>query len=165
MRLFTSTFTASEGADEGALIGTLVRALLEGVPQDDLLATIALENDTPIGCILFTPLHYADDPRKVALLSPAAVAPDHQRHGIGQALISHGLDHLKAQGFTAVLTYGDPDYYGKTGFAPISQATAPAPYPLSMPHGWLGQSLTTQPLKRIKGPATCVAPFATPDLW
>lgn len=165
VRLFSSTFSASEGADEGALIGALARALLEDIPEPDLLAVIALEGETPVGCILFTPLRYEDDPRKLALLAPVAVAPDHQRKGVGQALIARGLEELRKDGFAAALTYGDPAYYSKSGFEPITQALAPPPQPLSMPHGWLGQSLTGTPLAPLKGPASCVAPFADPALW
>jgi predicted N-acetyltransferase YhbS len=40
------------------------------------------------------------------------------------------------------MTYGDPSYYAKVGFMPISEADAQAPFPLSHPEGWLAQSLT-----------------------
>jgi predicted N-acetyltransferase YhbS len=165
VRLFTTTFTASEGAEEGQVIGTLVRALLRDVPQDDLLSVIALEADALVGCVLFTPLGYANDPRKVALLSPAAVAPEHQRRGIGQALIAQGQAELRARDFDVLVTYGDPAYYGKSGLAPVSETIVPSPQPLNMPEGWLAQSLTDAPLTPLKGPATCVAPFADPALW
>ncbi|MCG5517084.1 MULTISPECIES: hypothetical protein [unclassified Ectothiorhodospira] len=40
-----------------------------------------------------------------------------------------------------VLTYGDPNYYSRIGFKPITEALAPAPFTLKQPEGWLGQSL------------------------
>jgi putative acetyltransferase len=165
VRLFTITFTASEGADEGQVIGTLVRALLDDVPQDDLLSVIALEAGAPVGCVLFTPLSYANEARKVALLSPAAVSPEHQKRGIGQALIARGQDELRARGYAVLVTYGDPAYYGKSGLTPVSEAIVPPPQPLNMPEGWLAQSLNDAPLTPLKGPTTCVAPFADPALW
>ena len=162
--LFVTTFTASEGAEEGALIGGLVQRLLSEVPRDALRAFTAWDAGHLVGGVVFTPLTYPD-PRKVMLLSPMAVAPDRQGQGIGQRLIAHALDQLRAEGTDIAVTYGDPAFYGKTGFAPVTEAVLPAPQPLSQPQGWIAQSLSAAPLTPLKGPVTCEAPFNTPDLW
>lgn len=162
--LFAATFTASEGAEEGALIGALVTALLSDVPRDDLRAFTAWEDGQLVGGVIFTPLTYPD-PRRVMLLSPMAVAPDRQGEGIGQRLIAHALDALRAEGIDIAVTYGDPAFYGKTGFTPVTEASLPAPMPLAHPHGWIAQSLTGAPLAPLKGPAACVPPFNRPELW
>jgi predicted N-acetyltransferase YhbS len=162
--LFTATFTASEGPEEGALIGALVARLLSEVPCDHLRAFTAWDGGALVGGVIFTPLTYPD-PRKVMLLSPMAVAPDRQGAGIGQRLIAHALDRLRAEGTDIAVTYGDPAFYGKIGFAPVTEATLPAPLPLSHPHGWIAQSLTAAPLSPLKGPATCVPPFNSAELW
>ena len=162
--LFTTTFTAAEGEQEGALIGTLVARLLAEVPRDALRGFTAWDAGRIVGAVLFTPLTYPD-PRRVMLLSPMAVAPDRQGEGIGQRLIAHALDHLRAEGTEIAVTYGDPAFYGKTGFVLVAEATLPAPLPLSQPHGWIAQSLTDAPLTPVKGPATCVSPFNRPELW
>jgi len=50
-------------------------------------------------------------------LGPVSVLPDHQRRGVGKALISEGLSRLKeikAQGCCLV---GHPGYYQRFGFA------------------------------------------------
>lgn len=51
-----------------------------------------------------------------AALAPLAVAPAHQRSGIGAALIRAGLDRCRALGVPAVVVLGHPDYYPKFGF-------------------------------------------------
>jgi len=163
--LFTDTFTASEGAEEGALIGALVRDQLETLAPEDRLVCLALEDGQLAGAIVFTPLVYAEDPRRVALLSPAAVATARQGQGVGQALIRFGLDTLRQAGWDIAVTYGDPGFYGKVGFAPVDEATLPAPHPLQFPEGWIAQSLTDAPLTPLKGPSRCVPPLDKPDLW
>lgn len=164
--LFAATFTASEGAEEGQLIGRLARDLIATTPAADLKIFTARNADgTLAGCILFTRMRYGGDPRRVVLLAPVAVATARQGRGIGQALIRHGLDVLKDQGVEVALTYGDPAFYGRTGFHPITEAEVAAPCPLQMPQGWLGQSLTAAPLAPLRAPVRCAPAFADPRLW
>ena len=162
--LFTETFTASEGADEGRLIGALARDLIEHTAPQDIIVVSAKDISGLAGAIMFTRLSY-DDPRRVFLLAPVAVAPDRQGAGIGQALISFGLDRLRVAGVDIVVTYGDPGFYSRVGFRAISEEIAPAPRTLSMPHGWQAQSLTEAPLGRLTGPCGCVAAFDNPVYW
>jgi len=163
--LFAESFAASEGPDEGALIGALVRDILARTDPADLHCFTAREGAVLIGAVCFTRLRYDEDPRRIFLLSPMAVAPAQQRKGVGQRLIRHALAELSAAGVEAVLTCGDPAYYGRVGFAPIAEAAIAAPYPLSMPEGWLGQSLTATPLGTIAGKPHCVAAFQRPEIW
>ncbi|MAW86640.1 MAG: GNAT family N-acetyltransferase [Phyllobacteriaceae bacterium] len=162
--LFEATFTASEGAGEGALIGDLVRRLMTGTPPDALRVVTAWDDGVLAGAILFTRLAF-DDTRTVFMLSPVAVATDRQGEGIGQALITHGLDLLRGEGVDIAVTYGDPAFYGRVGFKPVTEATIPAPHKLQHPEGWLGQSLRDAPLTPLKGPSACVAGFDDPRLW
>lgn len=163
--LFTATFTASEGAEEGALIGQFVRDLMDTTPPGDLWAFQAHDKDILLGAIFFSRLRYSQDDRNVVILSPVAVTSARQGRGVGQALITHGLTALRGQGIDIALTYGDPAFYGKVGFHPITEQVAPAPLPLSAPHGWLGQSLTARPLTPLAGPASCVPALNDPALW
>ena len=162
--LFKHTFTASEGADEGRLIGTLSKRLIETTPDDDIIVVSAEDSDGLAGAIMFTRMSY-DDPRQVFLLAPVAVATARQGKGIGQALIAHGLDQLRARGIDIAVTYGDPAFYGRVGFHPVTEQVVAAPFSLSMPHGWQAQSLTTAPLGRLNGPCTCAAAFDNPAYW
>lgn len=163
--LFNATFAASEGADEGDLVAGLARDLLTTTPDDDLRVFFVEDGGKPIGCIIFSRLRYTEDDRTVFLLSPVAVATAHQRKGVGQALLKHGLDALKAEDVNVVFTYGDPAYYGKVGFQPVTEGIAKAPCPLSMPHGWLAQTLDGRPLTPLQGGARCVPALNNPAYW
>ena len=140
--LFTATFTASEGSKEGALIGNLARSLLSSTAEQDLFVFTAEQDGAIIGGVLCSRLSYAQDDRSLFVLGPVAVATDQQRKGIGQKLLTHALAELRSAGVDIAMTYGDPNYYAKVGFLPISEADAPAPFKLSQPEGWLAQPLT-----------------------
>ena len=92
-------------------------------------------------------------------------APQALPEGLGQALIRFGLEVLAGQGATVAITYGDPAYYGRFGFAPLSEGVIRSPVALSMPHGWLGQSLNGQPIQPRRERPQCVEPFRNPALW
>lgn len=163
--LFAATFAQSEGAEEGALIGGLARDLMRDTPKDDIEVFTADEAGRLIGAAIFTRLRYARDERRVFILSPMAVATDRQGEGIGQALLTQALNALRAQGVAVAITYGDPAYYAQVGFAPLSEADAAAPLPLSHPEGWIGQSLSEAALAPLKGPSTCVKALDNPAYW
>ncbi|ARE41478.1 Acetyltransferase [Rhodovulum sp. P5] len=165
IRLFKDTFTASEGETEGDLIAGLVARMFDSVAPDDIIVFSALSNGTLVGAVIFTRMIYADDERTVFILSPAAVAPQQQGKGIGQALLSHGMKSLRENGVDVALTYGDPKLYSKLGFEHITEDIARAPLPLSYPEGWLGRSLTTRALMPLQGPPTCVEPLKDPAFW
>ena len=163
-RLFASVFSDSEGEQEGALIGKLVRNLLATTDGGDLHGFVAVDGDAIIGALFFSRLTF-EQAIDVFLLAPVAVRTDYQGKGTGQALIHHGLRELKKRGIQAAVTYGDPAFYSKVGFQPLSQATIEAPLPLSQPEGWLGQSLTEEPLAPIPGRPACVQAFDDPAYW
>jgi len=163
--LFSQCFADADGPEEGALIETLVTGLLTKTKDDDLFVFSALQDGAIVGCIAFSRLRFAQDDRTVFLLSPVAVSTDLQRQRIGQRLLRFGLDTLREQGVDVAITYGDPNYYSKVGFAQITEEIAQAPLPLSQPIGWLAQSLTDRPLDPLRGPSRCVQAFDTPNLW
>ena len=163
--LFAATFAASEGPDEGALIGKLARDQMGGTAPADLFVFTAWEGETLVGGIVFSRLVYPEDARVVFVLAPVAVVPDRQGTGIGQKLLAHGLAHLRDAGIDIALTYGDPKYYAKVGFVPITQDFAAAPFDLQYPHGWLGQSLTAAEMTPLKGPSRCIAALDDPVYW
>ena len=77
----------------------------------------------------------------------------------------HGLDALRQEGVDIAVTYGDPAFYGRVGFNPVSEADLPAPQPLNQPQGWIAQSLTDAPMTPLRGLAHCVTAFNDPSLW
>lgn len=163
--LFRRTFTASEGAEEGAAVGGLARDLLATTREEDLQVFAAEREGALIGCILFTRLTYPQDTRTVFLLSPVAVAPDVQGRGIGQRIVSDALDALRAEGADVAVTYGDPRFYGRVGFVPVTAEQVPPPQPLGQPEGWLAQSLTEAPLARFAGAPRCASALDDPAYW
>jgi predicted N-acetyltransferase YhbS len=50
-------------------------------------------------------------------LGPLAVLPDWQRRGIGAALVEAGLEDLRRMGAAGCVVLGEPEYYGRFGFA------------------------------------------------
>jgi predicted N-acetyltransferase YhbS len=163
-QLFTSTFGYSEGEDEGALIGSLVAKLSAGIDGREIHCFGAVENELLVGAIFFTRLQFADR-APIYMLAPVAVSTDHQKSGVGKALIRHGLNELANQGALVAVTYGDPSYYEKVGFKPLSESVLKAPLALSMPHGWLGQSLTQEAIHARAERPTCVEAFRDPAYW
>lgn len=163
--LLAATFAASEGAEEGALIRDLTRNLLATTADADIQVYTAREKRSLIGAIIFSRLTYDQDERAVFVLGPVGVATDRQGRGIGQGLLAHGLAGLRKSGVDVAVTYGDPNYYSRVGFRPITEELARAPFRLKHPKGWLGQSLTDRELEPLTGPSRCVEAFNRPDYW
>ena len=99
------------------------------------------------------------------MLAPVAVSTGHQGKGIGQALINYGLNELKKRSASVAVTYGDPSFYSKVGFQALSEDIIQAPLELSMPAGWLGQSLSEDLIPAIKERPACVKQFNDPVYW
>lgn len=163
--LFKVAFTASEGADEGAVIAALVRSQLAETPTDDMHIFIADDEDGLLGACVFTRMTYARDDRTVFLLSPVAVMPERQGQGIGQKLLREALNVLRDASVDVAMTYGDPNFYQKVGFRPVSEQEAPPPFRLQFPHGWQGQSLTDRPWSALRGSSSCVPALSDPAFW
>ena len=163
--LFTATFTASEGSEEGETVGALAKDLLGSTPAEDLLVFFTTEGSTLLGCIIFSRMNFDQDDRMVFILSPVAVKTDQQGKGIGHSLLRNGLNELRIKGVDFAVTYGDPKYYSKVGFRQMTEEFAQAPFKLTQPNGWLGQSLTDQDMEAFLGPSHCVAALNNPALW
>lgn len=164
--LFTSSFSSSEGEQEGRLIGSLASTLAAHIDNQDIICIGAYQDETLIGAIFFTRLRF-DDPIAIEayMLSPVAVTTAKQGRGTGRAMIRFGLDELKNRSATLVVTYGDPSFYAKVGFQALSEDVIQAPLPLSMPEGWLGQSLSGEVIPIIKSRPVCTQEFDNPAYW
>ncbi len=162
--LFYSVFTSSEGEEEGKVIGDLVSKLASGIDNQEIVCLGTYEDESLIGSIFFTRLRF-DCPIQVFMLAPVAVSTEHQGKGVGQSLINFGLNELKNRSASVAITYGDPSFYSKVGFISLSEDIIQAPLKLSMPEGWLGQSLTDDPVPTITDRPTCVKEFNDPVYW
>lgn len=162
--LFRYVFSASEGEAEGQVIADFVSSLIATTKAKDLVGCIAEDNKRIVAGLFFS--RFAVPSGQVAfILSPVAVATDFQGKGVGQKLIQYGLDNLRPLNVELVFTYGDPDYYSKTGFEQIGEDLVKAPCTLSQPAGWLARSLDGQKIKAMAGPTRCVEALNDPGLW
>jgi putative acetyltransferase len=162
--LFTSSFSSSEGEQEGRLIGSLASTLAARIDNRDIIGIGAYQDGILIGVIFFTRLRFKE-PIEAYMLSPVAVTTSSQGRGTGQAMIRFGLNDLKNRSGTLVVTYGDPAFYSKVGFQALPEDVIRAPLPLSMPEGWLGQSLSGETIPILKSRPTCVREFDNPAYW
>ena len=162
--LFASVFTHSEGKEEGQLISELVSNLISTTAPDDLVGFVAKNHDGFVGCIFFSRFVVPND-QLAFMLSPVAVATDVQNQGVGLGLINFGLQYLKQKQVELVFTYGDPAYYSKLGFQQIDEHTVKAPFKLSQPIGWLGQSLNGETLQPMQGVTGCVEALSDAKYW
>lgn len=85
---------------------------------DVVLELVATSGDALVGHILFSRLIVEDSatPFAAVALAPLAVAPGHQRQGIGAALIAQAHARLRAAGERLSVVLGDPAYYGRFGY-------------------------------------------------
>jgi putative acetyltransferase len=72
------------------------------------------------GHIAFSPVAISDGTPDWYGLGPVSVLPEHQRQGIGKALIKEGLTRLKDINAQGCCLVGHPDYYRKFGFRNMS---------------------------------------------
>ncbi|MHA7834080.1 MAG: GNAT family N-acetyltransferase [Algiphilus sp.] len=163
-RLYREVFTVSEGVSEGRVIAALALRLMQDVAPEDLCAFVATDAEEVVGAIMFSRLRFAT-PLEAFLLSPVAVATAYHGQGVGQGLIRHGLDAIRARGGQLACTYGDPRFYSKVGFTAVNTETIPAPFALTQPEGWLCQWLKDGTPRSVDGPVHCVTPFDNPDYW
>ena len=163
IELFKRVFSDSEGESEGLVISELVENIFKSTDEKDLFGFVSRTEDKITGCILFSRLTF-ETPIEAFMLSPVAVDTEHQGQGIGQKLINYGINELRSKGVELVFTYGDPNFYSKTGFKSISQEQIKSPYPLSHPEGWLGQSIQGNQIEIPEKPS-CVKAFDNPHYW
>ena len=162
--LFASVFTASEGEVEGKVIGDLASKLSAAIDSQNILCFAAYKQGVIIGSIFFSRLFFKEA-ISVFMLAPVAVSTKHQGMGVGQALIHYGLGELKSRSVDVAITYGDRSFYSKVGFIPLSEEVIKAPLKLSMPEGWLGQSLKDGQISPMNERPTCVKEFNNPSYW
>ncbi|MFC5062310.1 GNAT family N-acetyltransferase [Actinomycetospora atypica] len=83
------------------------------------LSTVAEDDEgRVVGHALLTRCHVGDEP--ALALAPCSVLPDHQRRGVGTAVIRAALDAAQDLGETLVVVLGHPDYYPRFGFTPAA---------------------------------------------
>src|SRR5512139_357975 len=96
--------------------------IIEALRAADALTVslVAEVNGCVIGHIAFSPVAISDGTPNWYGLGPVSVLPEHQRQGIGKALIREGLLRLKDLNAQGCCLVGHPDYYQKFGFKNMS---------------------------------------------
>jgi putative acetyltransferase len=80
------------------------------------VSLVAELDDRVIGHIAFSPVTISDGAQNWYGLGPVSVSPEHQRKGIGTALVREGLARLKNLNARGCCVVGHPEYYRKLGF-------------------------------------------------
>jgi putative acetyltransferase len=112
-----------------AVVADLAEALQDAPAGVDGLSFVADLDGGIVGHVQLSK-SWLDAPRslvEVLVLSPLAVAPECQRHGIGGRLVIHALDEAARLGAPMVFLEGSPRYYRRFGFQTASQRGFTAP--------------------------------------
>lgn len=161
--------TKAFGKDKGPEIAALVNGLFDDKTALPLLSLVAIENEKPIGHILYTKVTIAQPAAVVSarILAPLAILPESQNKGIGALLIKEGLYQLKKMGVELVFVLGHPDYYPRSGFTQAGVLGFAAPYPIPEEHAgaWMVQELRPKIFGSIKGQVQCSDILNQPQHW
>lgn len=135
---------------------SLVHSLLED--EAVRLSLVTTIGEQIVGHVMFTYCGIDGSDTRAALLGPLAVKPDHQRQGIGSAIVQDGLRRLKGAGVAMVLVLGDPAYYSRLGFAADDNVLPPYELPDDWAGAWQSQCLVT-------GAARAAGKLLVPVQW
>jgi putative acetyltransferase len=113
-----------------AILVDELRASQAWLPRFSLVALDAA--GTVVGHVLCTRARVESAP--VLGLGPLSVHPDHQRRGVGQALVHAVLGAADARDEPLVVLLGDPRYYGRFGFRLAEEHGITPPVPGWEPH-------------------------------
>jgi putative acetyltransferase len=80
------------------------------------LSLVAIGETKLLGHVAFSPATNEASSANWFALGPVSVEPDHQRQGIGSALILEGLRSLRTKGAAGCILVGNPLYYRRFGF-------------------------------------------------
>lgn len=161
-----SVIEAAFSDEENKAIMALAVEFSAEITSPPIKSFIAEIDTQIIGYVSYSPI-FLDSKIGITgyILSPLAVAPEHQKARVGSKLIKTGIETLSKDGVHVLLVYGDPTYYGRFGFKEdIARLFTPS-FPLEHPFGWLGMIL--HDINAPKSPINfqCVAALNKPELW
>src|SRR5262249_9351273 len=65
---------------------------------------------------------------EAAALAPLSVRPEHQKKGVGSALIQAGITACNARGLAGIVVLGHPKLYRRFGFSAAAARSLRAPF-------------------------------------
>jgi putative acetyltransferase len=142
------------GNEEADIVEGLHRA------QAAVVSLVAEMGTDILGHILFSPVvvEQSNGMRLVGL-APMAVAPDHQRKGIGSRLVREGLAGCRAAGVHGVVVLGHAGYYPRFGFVPAARLGLRCEYDVPA-DVFMALELTHDTLRGVSGLVRYHAAFA-----
>ena len=128
----TTLHIAQERPEDADAIRAVTNAAFKGLPYSDqtearivdrlretgalTLSLVAIREGAVVAHAAFSPVRINGVVSAWHGLGPVSVLPEHQRQGIGTALISNGLQLLEALGSAGCVVLGSPAYYRRFGF-------------------------------------------------
>lgn len=151
---------AIRAVNEKAFGGPAEASLVDNLRSEGsvLVSLVAELNATIAGHILFSRMFIdtASGQIPAVALAPVAVLPEHQRKGIGERLITYGLDLLRERGERIVIVLGHPAYYPRFGFSTSKAALLEAPFSRD---AFMAMELADGALEGIRGRVVYPPPF------
>ncbi len=98
--------------------------LIHDLREDGLLTLGLVATDDEgqvVGYVAFSPVDVEGEDLQWVGLAPLAVDESYRGQGLARQLVYEGLDSLNEFGYAAVVTLGDPAFYGRLGFESASQ--------------------------------------------
>lgn len=119
-RDWSAVYTVNRLAFATSAEADLVSALRD--QAQPVVSLVAEHAGVVVGHILFSPVSLSGHTGLTIMgLAPMAVAPSHQRLGIGSALVRAGLERCRTLGVGAVVVLGHPEFYPRFGFLPAAR--------------------------------------------
>lgn len=92
-------------------------------------------------------------------LAPLAVAPEHQRTGVGTDLVRHGIAALRGRRYGVLVVLGPPAFYRRFGFKPASAFNLRCEFP-APPESFMALSLDRDWVPGSGGVVRYAPPFS-----
>lgn len=126
------------------------------------ISLVAEREGVIVGHVLFSEMVIVSKTDEIPALSlaPVAVLPEHQRQGIGSALIRKGLEIARERGERIAIVLGHADFYPKFGFS--ANAAEPLSSPFSGHAEWMAIELAPGALRDVQGWVRYPPPFGVP---
>jgi putative acetyltransferase len=104
------------------ITGDLVEMIRRSERYVPELSLVAVSGGQTVGHVMSSYVELEPGARPVLQVGPLAVAPAHQRQGVGSALMEETIRLADARAEPLLLLEGNPAYYERFGFARADQA-------------------------------------------